>query len=88
MRTLVYDDSPELLCNLIKYAQRGEEVEIPCPKCGKPLLIAVTRAQASARGVHPGIFCTVSRTHVYRLLSLTDEDIPAGASWLDTFLGK
>ena len=88
MRTLTYSDSPEFICALMGYALKGEDVEVPCPKCGKPLLIAVTREKASALGVHPGVFCTASRGHVYLLLSLTDREIPPGSSWVDQLRGK
>ena len=81
MLTLTYSDSTEFICELMRHAAQGEEVEVSCPKCGKPLLIAVTREKAAAAGVHPGIFCTVSRGHVYTVLSLAEPGSPVGGRW-------
>jgi hypothetical protein len=88
MRTLKYEESTEFICELMQCAAHGEEVEVSCPQCGRPLVLAVTRERASALGVHPGIFCPTSRNHVYRLLSLMEPGGPAGGSWVDKLLGK
>lgn len=83
MRELTYSDSGQFICELMKAVHAGEEVEVRCPKCGHPLLIAATRERARSLAVHPGIYCTFSAGHVRRLLSLEEHEPPNCGNWLD-----
>jgi len=68
---------------MMRYAAIGEDVEVLCPKCKSPLVIALSREKAAALSVHPGIYCPKSRGHVYRLVTLANDTEQPDARWLD-----
>jgi len=60
---VVYDGSSVSLKTVLEVNRNGGDVL--CPKCGTPLLIAVSMVEARSKGIHPGIFCPQDETHVH-----------------------
>jgi hypothetical protein len=47
-------------------------VQLICHRCGAKLITALDAESARQQGVHPGIYCPVSQTHVAELIELAE----------------
>ena len=82
MITLGYEESGAFLTKVIDLLASGEEVFVPCPTCGKALVLAVTRERAASLGVPAGIYCPVSKNHVRCTLTLLSDKDEPNEDWL------
>ncbi len=51
-----------------------DDGDIPtCRRCKSPLIVAITREQASDQGIHPGIYCPNNKNHLCIMIEFSDE---------------
>lgn len=68
MTTIVYDGSRAMRAKLHEYVQDG--VELRCPRCDAPLLIALDEASVKKHQVHPGVYCSKHPEHFFEMHEL------------------
>jgi hypothetical protein len=69
MKTIKYDLNMDL-SEMQELIDQG--VKIICHRCGAQLITALDAKSARQQGVHPGIYCPVSQTHVAELIELAE----------------
>jgi hypothetical protein len=65
---LTFDGSFESLNLLFKLHPQG--VAFHCPICDSRLTVATTWEDARNQSVHPGVYCPVDSSHVYRMFNI------------------
>jgi hypothetical protein len=65
----VFDNSHESLVALFEEHPKG--VVFTCPKCGVDLQVALSKEEALEKKVHPGVYCPIDPSHVWRMFNLS-----------------
>lgn len=65
----VFTNSHESLVALFEEHPKG--VVFTCPNCGTDLQVALSKEEALEKQLHPGIYCPVDPSHVWRMFNLS-----------------